>query len=220
MFAIIFNSIFYNVEARSKKIFDETATEGLLISILSENPDLLLQQYSNVLSVETMALSNADCSHGEIVKAYEQKQDGTVCLLEVEATLTKILYQEESDLSLEGDEMFSTLYVLTGNTSSKDSMTKNGVTLNGTIVWKDHLGVNNELVSISGTRAGSYAGEGTYYCWSGSHAILGWVSFSGTSFNDSSVSGEKGFWFGLEINSPSSNSTSSATLIMKTSIFD
>lgn len=218
---LIFNSIFYYAEASNKKIFDEIEAEGSLIEILLEDPNLMLQQYSNILSVETMALSNADCSNGEIVKAYERDQDGTVSLLEVEATLTKILYQEKVDLSFEGDEMPVTLYALTANTVSEDSKTIYGVSLSGTIIWKDNFLVDNELVSMSGERSGSYTGDGKYYCMAGSRYVgPGWGYFSGTSFVDSSVAGEKGQKFQLNVYSSSTNSTKEIVLIVKTSIFD
>lgn len=191
------------------------------MAVLSENPDLLLQQYSNILSMETMELPNTYCLNGEeIVKAYEQDQDGTVCMLDVEATLTKILYQEELEPSLEDDEIPTTLYVLAANTVSTDSKTEYGVTLSGTIVWKDHFGIDNELVSISGSRSGSYTGDGGYYCRMGTHQVVGWVKFTGSSFFDNSVSGDRGVGYELIVNSPSTNSTREASLSVSTSIFD
>lgn len=220
LFVVIFNSFCYNAEASNKKIFCETEAERAMSVILSEDSDLLLQQYSNILSVETIELPNAYCAKGEIVKAYEQNQDGTVCLLEAEATLTKILYQEETDLSLDDDEEPAALYVLTAETYSSDTTVQYGVRLTGAIAWKDYAGVNNELVAISGSRSGSYVGDGTYYCNSGTTPIVGWTTFSEASFFDHSVSGKEGFGFQLTIQSPSTNSTRRAELIIRTSIFD
>lgn len=217
---LIFNSIFYNAEASNKKIFGETEVKESLMEILSEDPDLLLQQYSNILSVETMELPNAYCSKGEIVKAYEQDQDGTVSLLETKTTLTKIQYKEELGLSLKSDEMPTTLYVLTADTYSSDSTTQYGVSMSGTIVWKDYFGMSNELVSIAGVRSGSYTGDGSYYCRSGTHQVAGWTTFTGASFFDNSVSGEEGFGFELVIFSPSTSSTKKAKLTVSTSILD
>lgn len=221
LFVIICNGFCYNAEASNKKIFCETEAERAMSIILSEAPDLLLQQYSNILSVETIELSNAYCSNGEIVKAYEQNQDGTVCLLETEATLTKILYHEELDLSLEGDERPAALYVLTAETYSSDTTTQYGVRLTGTIAWKDNFGMNNELVAVSGSRSGSYTGDGTYYCSAGSTQLEpGWISFSEASFFNHSVAGTEGYGFQLVIHSPSTSSAKIAQLIIKTSILD
>lgn len=221
MFVFLFNSFSYNAEASNKKIFCETEAERAMSVILSEDPNLLLQQYSNILSVETTELSNTYCSNGEIVKAYEQDQDGTVCMLETEATLTKILYHEEPGLSLEGDERPTTLYVLTAETYSSDTTTQYGVRLTGAIAWKDYAGVNNELVAVSGSRSGSYMGDGTYYRSAGTTQLEpGWITFSGASFFDHSVAGTKGYGFQLVIHSPSQSSSNVAQLIIKTSIFD
>lgn len=220
LLVFLFNSTCYTAEANNKRIFCESEIEGSLEAILSEDLDFLSQQYSNVLSVETIELSGELCSNGEIVEAYELNQDGTVCSLETEVTLTKILYQEEQNLSLKRDEKPSTLYVMTAETYSSDTTKQHGVRLTGCIAWIDHLGVDNELVALSGSRSGSYTGIGTYYCNSGTTTIAAWKTFSDVSFFDNSAKGEKGYSFQLLIHSPSTQSTQSAQLIIRTSIFD
>lgn len=220
LLVFLFNSMCYTAEANNERIFCESEVEGSLEAILSEDPDLLSQQYSNILSVETIELSDALCSNGEIVEAYELNQDGTVRSLETEVTLTKVLYQEEQNLSLKRDEKPSTLYVMTAETYSSDTTKQYDVRLTGCIVWIDHFGVDNELVALSGSRSGSYTGDGTYYCNSGTTPIVAWKTFSDASFFDNSVKGKKGYGFQLLIHSPSTQSTQSAQLIIRTSIFD
>jgi len=137
--------------------------------------------------------------------------------------LSKISYREKADeISTEiGDENVAAVYVLTADTKdSVDSTTKNGISLKGTITWIDHAGLNNELVSVSGSRSGSYSGDGKYIVTSGTHNVTnGSGSFSGTTFSNSAVGGEKGYSFTLTMHSYTA-SGDQTTLIVKTSAFD
>lgn len=198
----------------NKVTFSEAEVNELFIESLATNPELLIWQYSNIVDIQTTTLSNFGRSGESAVEAYEYDEDGTVHLLEAKATVTKVLYEEESDIS--------SLYVLTAsthNTDSSDSITKDGVTLNGTITWVDHFGPKNELVSLSGSRSGSYTGDGSYVCTSRTIPI-GSGTFAGASFSDTSFQGRNGSSFTLIVRSTSAENNKQVQLIVKTSIFD
>ena len=92
------------------------------------------------------------------------------------------------------------------------------MTLNGCITWIDHLGMSNELVALSGSREGTYRGEGTYVCSSRTH-VVGSGKFDGDSFDTFIYKGEKGYSFTLIVRSKTQNGNS-VQLQVNTSMFD
>lgn len=212
--ALLINCACFRVEASNKAVFGKEEVDESFVEALAADPDLLLQQYSNIVDIQTTTLSNLSRSGECAVVAYEYVQNDAAQLLEVEATLTKVSYQEDADIS--------SLYVLTAstdNTDSSDSITKNGVTLTGTITWIDHFGPSNELVSLSGSRSGSYTGDGSYVITSRTTPV-GSGTFEGASFSDTSYKGQKGYSFTLIVRSDSSVDNKQVQLIVKTSFFD
>lgn len=212
--ALVINCTCFRAEASNKATFGEAEVNESFVTVLETDPDSLFQQYSNIVDIQTTTLSDISRSSESAVEAYEYDVDGTAHLLEAKATLTKVLYQEESDIS--------SLYVLaasTDNTYSSDSITKDGVTLNGTIVWEDNFGPKNKLVSLSGSRSGSYTGDGSYVITSRTTPI-GSGTFAGASFSDTSYGGRNGSSFTLIVRSDSAETSKQVQLIVKTSFLD
>lgn len=218
---LVLNSVCFRAEANDKSVFDKTEVDESFIKQLETEPDLLLEQYVNVIDIQTMTLSNKSrSSEGIEIEAYVYGEDGAVHLLESEATLTKVIYQDVSVLSLSDDENLSTLYVLSASADEKvsdASGTQKGVTLYAAITWIDHFGLQNELVSLSGSRSGSYTGEGSYICNARVTPVTG-GEFD-ESFYDSEKAGQLGYSFTLTVTSKSS-SGDLAKIIAKTSAFD
>lgn len=217
---ILINCTCFRTEASNKAVFDKAQMDESFVKLLQADSDLLLEQYSNIIDIQVVTLSKADRSNGSLAEAYEYDENGAVRLLEVEATLTKVLYWEDFGSRLSDDENISALYVLTADTKdSSDSITQGEVTLNGTITWIDHFGIDNELVSLSGSRSGLYTGDATYDCYARTRYIGG-STFGGISFADSSFSGTKGYSFSLIVRSTSSVTGKQVQLLVKTSAFD
>lgn len=214
------SSVCFRTEAGNKAVLDKADVNESFIEVLNTEPDLLFEQYNNIIDIQTMTLSNKSRSTDGIeIEAYEYDKDGIKHFLETDATLTKVIYQDESAFGLFGDENTSCLYVLNANTKdTTDSLTKDGVTLNGCITWIDNFGMSNELVSVSGSRSGSYTALGMYTCKT-RYASITSDTFEGASFENSDVGGEIGYQFYLIVKSPTSSGTE-AQLIVKTSAFD
>ena len=112
-----------------------------------------------------------------------------------------------------------TMHIMEGTAKdSKGSTTKHGVTLSGTIHWIDYKGINNTLTGVAGHREGKRTGTMTYEYGVGNSCIGSGSSTSG-DFSKHISSDNNGFSFYLTINSPST-SGNTATLTVKTSIFD
>ncbi len=88
--------------------------------------------------------------------------------------------------------------------TSQSSITSKGVTLNGTIGWIDYFGPVNEFKYCSGSRSGSYTGDGYYQANRGSDNLCN-ADFSGTSFySTSTLSDQTGTAFRLLVRSKTS----------------
>lgn len=218
---LLINSACFKTEAGNDDIFDRADADESFIELLSTEPDLLLEQYSNIIDIQTTTLSSCSRSNeGVAIEACEYDENGTAHFLEAEATLTEVIYREGPASEVSGDENTSSLYVLSANTKeTPDSITKEGVTLNGCITWIDHFGMSNELVSLSGSRSGSYTGDGSYVCTSRTNGVTS-GDFEGTSFSDSSKSGVTGYSFTLIVRSKSLSSGTTVQVMVKTSAFD
>lgn len=218
---LVMNSASFRAEASDKTVFDKSKVDESFVKLLETEPDLLLEQYGNVVDIQTMTLSTKSrSSEGIEIEACVYGEDGVAHLLEAEATLTKVIYQDVSFLSLSDDENLSTLYVLSTSADEKvsdESGTQEGVTLYAAITWIDHVGLQNELVSLSGSRSGSYTGDGSYVCNARTTPVT-----SGEfeeSFNDSNKKGQKGYSFTLSVFSKST-SGKTVKVMAKTSAFD
>ncbi|MCM1192658.1 MAG: hypothetical protein NC123_10375 [Butyrivibrio sp.] len=220
---LVMNSICLSAKANERAVFSQETANESVIRLLETEPDLLFEQYSNIIDIQTITLSNDRRSNeGVEIEAYEYDEDGAVHFIEAEATLTKVIYQDESALNLSGDDNRSALCVLSVNAEEKNSdgsWTKDGVTVNAVITWIDHLGVKNELVALSGSRSGSYTGDGSYICTARVTPVTS-GDFEGASFKDTTAAGQTGYSFTLVVSSKSSTSGKTIQTIAKTSAFD
>lgn len=217
LFASVFlSALTVNAKTPVAAFKASTVSEKSFMELLEVNPEAVYEKYDNVIEIQTMKIDN---KNSDGVKAFKYDKNGILQELDCEVTLNKISYQEGANSISAASNDVSTVYALTAETKdSKDSTTKNGITLNGTITWIDHFGTSNELVSVSGSRSGAYKGDGTYKITSQTHGV-GSGSFSSGSFSDSSNSGEKGYSFTLVIHSYTA-AGDQTTLIVKTSAFD
>lgn len=208
---------YIHVDAQEKDFFDGGAIDEGFVEVVETMPEVLFEQYDNIIDIQTTALSGKGRASGGI-EAYEYNEDGIMNIVNCEGTLTRIVYQEEAEQP--GMEGVSSLYILIASSdkTSTDSTTEDGVTLNGCITWIDHLGMSNELVALSGSREGTYTGEGTYVCTSRTHGV-GSGKFDGDSFETYSYKGEKGYSFTLIVRSKTQNGNS-VQLQVNTSMFD
>ena len=216
---LLVNGACIRAEAYDKIAFESAVVDEKFIELLATMPETLFEQYSNIIDIQTMTLSGNERSN-EGVEAYEYDDEGFIRFVDCEATVTRIVYREDSVLPMAEDENVSSIYVLTANTDKKsdDSTEEDGVTLTGCITWIDHLGTSNELVSLSGSRAGDYINEGKYICTSRTHGVVS-GEFDGESFVDNSKKGEKGYSFTLIVRSQTASNTT-VQLMVKTSAFD
>lgn len=217
--ALLLNFTSINADASNKSTFGSSEIDEALIELLKTDPALLLERYDNIIDVQTIALSNKGRS-SEGVEAYEYDEYGSIQRLETEASVTKVVYYDAADISASGDENTSSLYLMTASAESKtseDAMSKDGCVLAGYIVWIDHFGLENELVSFSGTRSGSYLGKANYTGQLRTSSSC-YDEFD-TSFIDISLQGKTASTITLIINSYTGKGNK-MQLLFRTSIFD
>lgn len=195
--------------------------DDVAMTLLQDNPELLYEKYSNVISVEEIPLEGSvleDCA-----RAYEYNSNGSVDALECELTLSKITCMDESVDYRTANTEESTYYVLMAVTSTKtseDSTTQNGVTLKGCIGWEDWLGPVNKFSYASGSRSGSYnASEQAYYLATRGTTNLCSGYFDTSFYSTSNLSDTTGSQFRLMITTKDS-SGNKVELNFFTSIFD
>lgn len=201
---------------------DSAVTESIVVDdsfveLLQTDSKALYEKYSNIVDIQEVQLDDEQLS--KYVEAYECSEDGMIEDVDCTATLNKITYRDGSVSPLTADRT-STIYVLMAESTSKtseNSATQYGVTLKGSIVWIDHFGMSNELVSISGERSGSYDGDAKYAITGGTTPI-GSGTFD-TSFENNDYAGSTAFQFILTI---ASNPVSGKRfhITVKTSVTD
>ncbi len=218
LFSLSAGSIIASANTHVSTFEAHTVTEESFIELMETDPDTIYEKYNNIIDVQTLTTDN---QKSEDIRAFEYDENGILQELDCEVTLNIITYQENIGATRSAIRNNSTVYVLSATTKpSSDSTTKNGITLNGTITWIDHLGPSNEFVSVSGSRSGSYSGNGDYIVTSQTHNVgNGGGSFSGTTFSSTSGAGSRGSSFTLTVHSSTSAGTVT-TLVVKTSIFD
>lgn len=196
-----------NVEYDNKRITDEVkAYEDLAEKYRSTDLDdaEFVQQYEEV-SVEDIPVTD------EVLSAVKCLKDGDI---DNDAKHSVSLKR----LTIKNNEE-SSLYVLTAEfKTSSGSTERDGVTLSGSIYWFDYFGTNNVLNYVSGTRLGNITGSATY-AYGGKYSIYKFGTFSGNGFTDWDYNGSEDFSFHLNI-STSTNSGSTVSLTVNTSIFD
>ena len=183
----------------------------------------LPQMYSNVISVEEVEIAKekkSDCANAYITdiegNKYSLDCDVNLKKIEVDNSGTSIRqYLSDDTTNNEG----STIYVLQGTTkTSSGSESQHGVVLRGYLTWIDNAGMNNEFISASGSRSGSYTGYGHYSIVKGTTS-LGSDDFN-TSFSTTGNSNNHvGLTFKLNVRTATSDS-STVNLVVVNSPFD
>lgn len=206
-------SIYDNMPTEEFKINDST------VAMLQINPELIYETYSDVIDIQEVSLTDSQIS--KCVEAYEYNENGVRQELECEVTLNKILLQNNADILNSTGQDTSTLYVLMATSTSKtsdDSLTSDGVTLYGCIGWEDKLGIVNYFEYASGSRSGSYTGDGYYQAMRGTGTLCNGY-FDTSFYSTSELDDTGGTEFRLIVRSSTSSGTS-VQLNFTTSIFD
>lgn len=218
---LLTNSV--NVYAQTTKESSDTqlCIDDSFVTLLKTNPDLIYQEYENVIDIQEIELS--DNQINKSVEALEYTSDGNIKELEYTVTLNKIVYKNDTDtFRLSDDNATSNYYVLSAETTlteSTDSLEQDGVTLYGVIAWYDNFGLGNEFDHVSGHRLGAVTGDG-YYAAQRSSGILCSGYFGGTGFySRSDLDDTSGSSFRLLVRTTASNG-SIVKLEFTTSIFD
>ena len=212
----------YGVNA--KTMDQEFTVQDINDDLLSgDNFFKLPQMYSNVISVEEVEIPKEKMS--DCAVAYITDSEGNKHPLDCDVNLKKIeldnsgtnirQYLSEDIANNEG----STVYVLRGTTkTSSGSESQHGVVLSGYLTWIDNAGINNEFISASGSRSGSYTGYGHYSIVKGT-TPLGSDDFN-TSFSTTGNSNSHfGLTFKLNVRTNTSDSNT-VTLVVVNSLFD
>ena len=187
-----------------------------MIQEIIEMPDEMLNKYSNVLSIEKKIIAKDEIAN--YVTAKKCDKDGLVSDMDAEAMITKISFLNDNN-----QNTITNFYLLTASTSeqktSEETITSKGVTLNGCIGWIDNIGPINEFVYASGSRSGSYSGNGFYEALRGT-SVLCSGNFSTNFYSTSDLSDSTGISFRLFVRSATSQDGSNVILNFTTSIFD
>jgi hypothetical protein len=113
------------------------------------------------------------------------------------------------------------LYVLSASSDLKysvNSKNASGITINGTIAWYDHPGVDNELYYVKGNRSGTYRGGVFTYGKVGYNKERSYKWDTASFYNDD-LKGMKGFGFELIISMRDKNNNV-VRMSVNTSVFD
>ena len=199
---------------QDKIIREEMLSQDSFIYELQMNPDALVEKFDNVVSVKQEVVEQ-DFADKLIECSYISETDEDF-LFEYEANLTTLEYK--TDMS---NKNISTFYVLsaTGTTkTSTDKYSSNGVTLSGCIGWVDNTGIQNEFKYVSGSRSGSYSGQGFYNAKN--HTVPLCSGYFDTSFySTSNATNQTGLQFDLLIRT-NDTSGGKVELLIKTSMLD
>lgn len=187
------------------------------MELLTTDVEALYEAYDFIDEIKDIDASDSDVD----VEAFEIV-DGEKETLPYSVSLKEISLSEDSLVVAPDNAIItSNLYLITATSTTKtssDTLTKEGVTLSGSILWVDNAGIANEFLSASGSRKGSTSGSG-YYAAYRRYTPLCSGYFDSSFYAKSDLDDSTGTQFQLIVRSDSTTGNQ-VQLSVKTSIFD
>lgn len=128
-------------------------------------------------------------------------ENGNVVNLDVKVTIRDLGTVTRS-VSEEGEHLYALTAVASETVHNDDNVTKDGITAYGTLIWIDHLGINNELFGVTGQwlsdMSGYPTGRQVMHGVVGGNSVTTYPTINAFSHYGSGLGTFKGFALFLE----------------------